>query len=185
MRRGGRGTGAACGRHAPELAAGTARRSFPARRTRDCARTRAVVLLLRDPPPRHRDRSADPVRRPDPRRALGALRLPRTRAPTYLGRARGLACRPHADRRDLARRPPERGRRRGLHRRRDHLRRLRADRRTRRSAARPDLALGLGLPLRDAFWTSRRRGGTSRGAASTTTSRCSEISPRATCRSGS
>ena len=72
------------------------------------ARARAVVLLLRDPPPRHRDRAADPVRRPDPRRALGALRLPRTRAPAYLGRARGLARRPHADRRDLARRPPER-----------------------------------------------------------------------------
>src|SRR4029077_2363831 len=130
-------------------------RSSPVRRTRDSARARTVVLLLRDPPTRHRNRSADAVRRPDPRRTLVALRFPRARAPTYLGRARGLACRPHADRRDLARRPPERGRRRGLHRGRSHLRRLRADRRTRRAASRSDLALGLGLPLRDALLDPR------------------------------
>ena len=130
------------------------RRAAAADRARHRPRRRAVGLLLRDPPARHRDRAADPVRRADPRRALGALRLPRTRPPAHLGRARPLARRPHAHRRDLARRPPQRSRRGRVRLGGNQLRGVRPDRRARRPRVAIPISLSAwGFLFATIFWS--------------------------------
>ena len=127
-------------------------------------------------PARDRHRASDPVRRPDPRRALGAVRLPRACPAAHLGRTRlalaGLTLIVESGTADAQQRRRGRSRLRG-----DHLRGLRPARRARRPPSGPALALGVGLPLRDALLVcARTAGGTSRAAASTTTSRCSGTS---------
>src|SRR5439155_11624231 len=112
--------------------------------------------LLRDSPARGRNRLADPVRRADLRCALGSVRLPRARPPPYLGGARPLARRAHADRGDLARRTSQRSRGGRLWAGGDQFGRVLPDRRARRAGPRSDLSVCLGLSLRNDLLVAAR-----------------------------